>query len=384
MGRNIGHEAGRGQRRAGGTACGDARLPAAGDSRTFEDAGSTTRVTFLSTPRDDGFAAPPEWAPQARCWMAWPCREPEPGAVGLEEQRRACAALAQAIARFEPVAVVARPDLVATASLQCGPGIAVRPMAQDDARIRDVGPSFLMSGDALAGVAWRFNGWGERRAEHGQDAQLARRLLEHLGARRYEGGLVLEGGAVAVDGEGTCLALASVVLDPRRNPGLTREEAERALQAMLGVERVVWVPHGLPEDEAGGQLASVARFVRPGAVLVLATDDRADGRFAPLAENQEALRTATDARGRSLEVFPVPQPRPQKRRDGARLAASHLEFCVVNGAVLVPVFGDPGDQAACRTLAPLWPGREIVQVDALDLAEAGLGVHAVTLPQPAP
>ncbi|MEK0085919.1 agmatine deiminase family protein [Benzoatithermus flavus] len=335
----------------------------------------------MSTPRDDGFAATPEWAPHARCWMAWPCRAA--AGVGLEGLRRIYAEVAQAIVRFEPVTVIARPELVATASLQCGPGITVRPMPQDDGRIRDVGPSFLTDGrGALAGVAWKFNGWGELHPDHGQDAQLARRLLEHVGARCYDGPIVLEGGAVAVDGEGTCLAGAAVVLDPRRNPGLTREEAERALQQMLGVERVIWIPHGLADAEAGGQLASVVRFARPGTVLALATDDRSDANFDRLAENLDVLRAATDARSRQLEVITLAQPRPQKGRDGRRLVASHLDCCLVNGAVIVPGFGDATDGAACRMLAQVWPEREIVQIDALELAEAGIGLHAVTLPQP--
>lgn len=315
--------------------------------------------------------------------MAWPSREPAAGGGDLEGLRRAFAELAQAIAGYEPVTVVAPPDLVATASLQCGPGITVRPMALADSRIRDIGPTFLTGREgALAGVAWRFNGWGERDPDHGESAQLARRLLEHLGARCYEGEIVLEGGAVATDGAGTCLALAPVLLDPRRNPGLGREEAEEALRRMLGVAQVIWVPHRLPGHEAGGPLASVARFVRPGAVLALTTDDRADPAWAALAENLDALRAASDARGQPLEVATLPLPKTRKGPGGGRLLASHLDCCLTNGAVIVPRFGDGTDNAACRALAQAWPDREIAQIDALELAEAGLGPYAVTLPQP--
>jgi agmatine deiminase len=338
----------------------------------------------LSTPRDDGFAALPEWAPHARCWLAWPCREAAWGGAGLEGARRAFAEVAQAIFRFEPVTMIARPELVATASLACGPGITVRPMAHDDSRVRDVGPSFLAdAGGQLAGIAWRFNGWGELYADHGQDAQLARRLLEHVGARCYDGGIVLEGGAIAVDGEGTCLAAAALVLDPRRNPGLTQGEAETVLQERLGVERVIWVPHVLGEGAAAGQLAGVARLARPGVVLALATDDRADSHAALLDANLEALRAATDARGRRLEVITVPQPKPKKRHDVGRLALSHLDCYLANGAVIVPGFGDATDKAACRLFAQVWPEREIVQVDALEIVPGGAGLHGITLPQPA-
>jgi agmatine deiminase len=340
----------------------------------------------LTTPREDGLAMPPDWAPHARCWMAWPCREASWGGQ-LEEARRAFAEVAQAIARFEPVTMIARPDLVATASLYCGPGVTILPMAHDDSWTRDTGPSFLLGagGAGLAGVAWRFNGWGELHSDHGQDEQMARRILEHVGARTYEagGGVVLEGGSIQVDGEGTCLASSATVLDPRRNPGLGRAEAEDVLKAQLGVERVLWLPHGLVGDETGGQVDKVACFARPGAVLALATDDRADANHTGLAENLDVLRAARDARGRALEVLTLPPPKARKRRDGSLLALSHLSCYLANGALVLPRFGDPVDQGACKLLAQVWPGRELVEIDALEIVEGGGGIRGITLPQPA-
>lgn len=336
----------------------------------------------MSTPRDDGFAPPPDWAPHARCWMAWPCGEAAWGGK-LEPARRACAELAQTIARFEPVTMIARPDLVAAASLLCGPGITVLPIGHDDGWIRDTGPSFLLGGDGLGGVTWRFNGWGERRPEHGQDARLGARIVEHVGARRYEGGIVLEGSSWQGDGEGTLLVATSAVLDPRRNPGLGRDEAEAILRAQLAAEKVIWLPHGLVDDEAGGQLDQVVLMVKPGTVVALATDDRADANHRRLAENLDVLRAATDARGRTLEVQTLPQPKARKRHDGRRLTLSHLSCYLANKAVLVPQFGDAIDSTARKLLAQLFPGRETVEVDALDIVEGGGGVRALTLPQPA-
>jgi agmatine deiminase len=337
----------------------------------------------LSTPRDDGFSMPPDWAPHARCWMAWPCRE-APWGGGLDEARRAYAEVAQAIARFEPVTMIARPELVAMASLYCGPGITVRPTPHDDSWTRDTGPSFL-TGHAgrLAGVAWEFNGWGEAHQDYGQDARMARLILEHVGAPCYPGGIVLEGGSIQVDGEGTCLASAPTVLDPRRNPGLTREAAEAQLARQLGAETVIWLPAGLVDDETGGQVDNVACFARPGAVVALATEDKADGDFTGLAENLDVLRAATDARGRRLEVLTMPRARARARRDGRRLPLSHVSFYVANGAVVLPRFEDPADGAALRVAAAAWPGREIVQVGALEIVEGGGGVHGIALGQPA-
>ena len=171
---------------------------------------------------------PPDWAPHTRCWMAWPCRE-APWGGGLDEARRAYAEVAQAIARFEPVTMIARPELVAMASLYCGPGItdaAAAARRRLGARRRPQLPA-RRGGPARRASTWGFNGWGELHPDYAQDARLGARILEHVGARRYAGDLVLEGGAIQVDGEGTCLAGIGPVLDPKRNPGLGREPRPR-------------------------------------------------------------------------------------------------------------------------------------------------------------
>lgn len=338
----------------------------------------------MTIPQDAGFTMRPDWAPHARCWMAWPCRAASWDGE-LEEVRRSFGEVAQAIARFEPVTMIARPELVAMASLYCGPGITVLPLAHDDSWTRDTGPTFVGNdGGEVAGVVWRFNGWGELHPDHSQDAQMARRILDHVGLRQFEGGLVLEGGSVLVDGEGTCLASLPLLLDPRRNPGLSPEEAEAVLRARLGVERVCWLPNGLAEDETGGQADNVVAFARPGTVLALTVEDRGDANYSALAENLDMLRQTTDARGRRLEVVTLPQPRERKRRDGRRLPLSHLSCYLANGAVILPRFDDPADEAARRAAAQLWPEREIVEIDALAIVEGGGGLRAITLPQPAP
>ena len=338
----------------------------------------------LSKLRNDGFAMPPDWAPHARCWMAWPCRAESWGG-GLDAARQAFAEVAQAIAVSEPVTMIARPDLVASASLYCGPGITVLPLDHDDSWSRDVGPSFLLgpAGAGLGGVAWQFNGWGGLHAEHERDQRLAGRLLDHVGARRFEGGMVLEGGAFQVDGDGTLFAGASTILDARRNPGLKREAAEAILLDRLGAEKVIWLPHGLVEDEAGGHLENVLLVAAPGRVLALSTDDGSDANHGRLAENLEILRAATDARGRRLEVIPVPQPRARKRHDGTRLTLSHLSCYLTAENLIMPGFGDATDAASGRLLAQAFPGRGLVEIDALDIVEGGGGIRSITLPQPA-
>ncbi len=339
----------------------------------------------MTTPREDGFAMPAEWAPHSRCWMAWPCRSDLWG-DRLPAVRKVFAEVAQAIAEFEPVTMLARPELIAEASLHVGgQGISVLPMAYDDSWTRDTAPTFVVDRDGgrLAGVDWRFNGWGERSPAWQQDAATARLVLERLGAPRYEAPIVLEGGAIHVDGEGTCLACEASVLDPRRNPGLGRDEAEAVLRDYLGVETVIWLQQGLIDDPTGGHIDNLACFVRPGVVLALTSRDPNDDNHPILEANLARLRAAQDARGRTLEVLEVPQPAKRTRDDGRRLTLSYVNLYLANGAVVVPMFNDAMDDRAHATVAAAFPDREVVQIDASDIVYGGGGLHCITQQQPA-
>lgn len=338
----------------------------------------------MTTPRDDGFRMPADWARHTRCWMAWPCREALWG-DGLDAARRDVAEVAQAIARFEPVTMIVRPDLTAGVSLYIGQGVSVLPMPQDDSWARDTGPAFLVDGKGgLAAVTWRFNGWGEVYPDHAQDEKMAARIVERVGCTAYPSRLVLEGGALHVDGEGTALACLTSVLDPKRNPGVSREEVEAELALRVGVDKVIWLPQGLVEDEARGHVDQLACFLRPGVVLALASDDAKDANHPILEANLEILRAASDAQGRRLEVVTVPQPKARARRDGRRQTLSYVNFYLANGGVVMPGYADPADAAAYRVLAQAFPDREVVQVDVSDLAEGGGGIHSIALGQPAP
>lgn len=336
----------------------------------------------MSLPRQDGYSMPPAWAPHARCWMAWPCREALWG-DRMDAARGAYAEAAQAISRFEPVTVVANPADVAEVSLRCGTGVGSLPLEIDDSWLRDTGPTFLVDGrGGVAGVDWRFNAWGDPSLAHDKDAAVARALLEHLGLPRYEAPIVLEGGAVEVDGDGTALATEAVLLDPRRNPEAGRGAMERHLRDYLGVETVIWLGAGLEDDDTGGHVDNVACFAAPGVVLALVSRDSADGNHAALADNLERLRRARDARGRALEVVEVVQPKRAERPDGRRLARSYVNLYVANGGVLVPSFEDPRDDDACEAVERCFPGREVVTVPADDIVYGGGGLHCITQPQP--
>jgi agmatine deiminase len=314
--------------------------------------------------------------------MAWPCHLPTWG-EGIEAARRAYAETARAIAEFEPVTMVARPEHVAVASLQCGGGIEVMALEIDDSWLRDNGPTFVIDGaDGVAGVDWRFNAWGNLYQDHRRDAAAAEHLLDHLGMRRYEAPLVLEGGSIHVDGEGTVLTSEQCLLNPNRNPGLDRQQIEERLAHHLGVRKVVWLGEGLQDDETDGHVDNLACFARPGVVLALSSDDESEGNHRALSDNLARLRAATDARGRAFEVIEVPQPSRRDKSNGARIALSYVNFYLSNGGVVLPAFDDANDARAFDIIAKAFPDRRAVQVPASDITLGGGGIHCITQQQP--
>ena len=326
---------------------------------------------------------PPEWAPHAGCWMAWPCR-PE-NWDDIERARATFVEVARAIARFEPVTMTANAQDAGAArgALAGVAGADVVIVPSDDSWARDTAPTFVTDGrGGLAGVDWRFNAYGGIYEEYGRTRNMARRILDLLGARRFAAPLVLEGGAVHVDGEGTVLTTAEVVLDPRRNPGLKQDEAERLLCAYLGAEKVLWLTSALDHDNTGGHVDNLACFVAPGVVAALGCAD---------SRRPAARGHARESRA-PARVPPTPAAAPSRswrcrcrrgpEHGGRRLSPSYVNFYVANGGVVMPAFGDTADDAARDVLARLFPRRTVVQVPTLELAKADGNIHCVTQQQP--
>lgn len=339
----------------------------------------------MARPADEGFFMPAEWAPHSRCWMAWPVRA-ELWGDHIEAARDAYAEVATAIARFEPVTMVAKPKNVAEVSLRAGsvPGVSVFSLPHDDSWMRDMGPTFVVDGSGrVAGVDWQWNAWGNKYPDHERDADVARAILEHLQMRRFEAPFVLEGGAIHTDGEGTLLTTESVLLNPNRSPGITKPEMEELLAAYLGIRKVIWLGQGLVDDDTDGHVDNLACFVRPGVVVALSSSDPADANYPILADNLNRLRNATDAQGRQLEVIEIEQPRARYLPDGRRMGLSYINFYIANGGVIIPAFEDPQDARAYDTINKLFPDREVVQVPALEILHGGGGIHCITQQQPA-
>ncbi len=332
----------------------------------------------MTTPRAAGFRMPPEWDPHARTWMAWPCAD---YFDDLDRARHAWAEVANTIARHEPVTVVANPEHVEAAGSMLEPGVEVVGASLDDAWLRDTGPTFLLDGDgALGAVDWVFNGWGAQRwATWERDAAVAETIIDRSRARRFPSSLVNEGGGIHVDGEGTVICTETVQLDPDRNPGASKAVVEAELAEMVGADRTIWLPRGLAADydEMGtrGHVDLLAAFVRPGVVVAHHQPDPTSPDHDVAEENAAILAAA------GLEV--VRLTAPPVTTSGPPNDWSYVNFYVGNGFVLVGTFGDEAhDDAACQTLATLFPGRTIERLDARPMFECGGGIHCITQQQP--
>jgi agmatine deiminase len=343
-------------------------------------------VTTTSTSRLSGLRMPPEWAPHERTLIAWPAREATWRGTTIEQARAEHAQVVAAVAAFEPVTLVADPAHVEDARRRVpSENVEVVALPIDDSWLRDNGPIIVTGPDGdnggyRAGIDFQFNAWGEAFTPYDRDAAVARRLLEHLGIERFASPIVLEGGAIAVDGEGTLVTTEQCLLNPNRNPLLLREDIERELQLQLGVERVVWLGQGLVEDyDTDGHVDNVLAFLAPGRALLQTVADEDDPNFANAQENRRRLQQA------GIEVVPFELLPRTERADGEPVAIPYANFYLCNGAAIVPLaqLDEDMDAEALTRLRALLPGREVVGVPGRALALGGGGVHCITQQVPA-
>jgi agmatine deiminase len=355
--------------------------------------------TLSNTPIQDGYRMPAEFEAHRGCWMLWPERG-DTWRQGAGPARKSFTWVAEAIAAFEPVTVGVSFRQYEHARAVLPEIVRVVEISSDDAWMRDVGPTFVVDDHGgLRGVDWRFNAWGGLNGglyfPWDKDIQIARKVIEMEHADCYRAPLVMEGGSIHVDGQGTLLTTAQCLLHPNRNPHLTKEQIENYLKTYLNVETVIWLNQGVHLDETDGHVDNLCCFVRPGEVLLTWTDDPGDPQYRISSEAYEVLSTRKDAHGRSLNVHKIHQPNPmtlspeesqgvdfsasaKARRPGDRLAASYVNFYIANGGVVMPLFDDPHDQAAMRTLANLFPDRRIVGVRSREILLGGGNIHCIT------
>ena len=330
---------------------------------------------------------PAEWEPHAATWVAWPHAETTwPGC--LAEAEREFEALVRELAASERVELVAQSESHAAAlaarlgGLASSGAVRLHVIPTDDVWMRDIAPTFVRDGGALLALDWSFNAWGGKYAPWDRDDAVAARVASLCGVACERPGLVCEGGALEVDGEGTLLVTEPTLLDAKRNPGISRSDVEKRLGELLGVRQVIWLGPGIEGDDTDGHVDDLARFVAPGHVVCASEPDPADPNHAPLEDCARRLRAARDARGRRLEVIELPMP-PPVRAGPDRLPASYANFYVANRAVLVPVFGAVSDGPVLETLGRGRAGRRVVGIPSCALVR-GLGaVHCLTQQQPA-
>lgn len=351
----------------------------------------------MTAPKLSNYRWPAEWESHAATWLSWPIRPATwPGI--FERIPTAYAKFVAAIAQFEPVNVLANGRVKESARAlidEACEGSAARFEVQlldievNDTWCRDYGPIFLNAKpaaiDATPQIAidWDYNSWGGKYPPWDSDAAVAATICATLDVPSVKPGLILEGGAIDGNGDGMILTTENCLLNPNRNPDLTRQQMESVLRTHLGAKTIVWLPgHGIIGDDTDGHIDQVSRFVDIDAVVVAAPFDADSPEANDLRANRIALSSAWDRYGNALRVVDLPLPAP-KFQDGHRLPASYCNFYIVNDGVIVPTFGDPADDYACQTLQDLFPSRKVLGVDASELIW-GLGAfHCMTQQQPA-
>ena len=354
-----------------------------------------------NTPREDDFYMPGEFEPHHGCIMIWPTR-PGSWIYGGMAAKKVFAEIAGIIAESEKVYMITSHEFFHEARTALDERIEVVEIESDDAWARDVAPTFVKNKDGIVrGINWSFNAWGGDYdglyKSWDKDNRLAKKFLEYIGCDCYDAEpFVLEGGSIHSDGDGTMLVTESCLLSPGRNPNLTKEQIEEKLKQYCNVEKVIWLPCGIYQDETNEHVDNVCAFVRPGEVVLAWTDKKEDPQYDMSLRCLEVLEHEKDARGRSFKVHKlfIPdkpvciteeelagftfEPGEDERSAGERLAASYVNFYIANDAIVLPQFGDVNDEKAVKVLEDAFPGRKIVPVYARDIIVGGGNIHCIT------
>jgi agmatine deiminase len=344
-------------------------------------------------PRDLGFRMPAEWEPHAATWLAWP-RNPRDWPGKFAAIPWVYGDIVRHLHRRERVRLVVEDAPHERRARRVLEKIGVD-FAQldffrfptDRSWLRDSGPLFVTNQKEVAATCWRFNAWakyGNWRKDVKIPCRIARAAKVRIWEPRLNGRpIVLEGGSIDVNGQGTMLTTEECLLsdEQQRNPGLTREQLEQLFAGYLGVRKVLWLGKGIAGDDTHGHVDDLARFAGPRTVVTVVESDRNDENYTPLQENLRRLKSMTGQDGRPLEIVELPMPRPLYFQN-QRLPASYANFYIANGLVLVPTFHDPNDRLALNTLAKVFPDREIIGIHSVDYVWGFGTLHCSTQQEP--
>ncbi|MGB8450748.1 MAG: agmatine deiminase family protein [Anaerocolumna sp.] len=336
--------------------------------------------------KGNDFFMPGEWEKHERTLIEWPVKESLVWPDNYKEVCEGYAAVVKAISEFETVTlIVNKKDMNEVMNL-CGSFAEILEISHNDAWCRDNGPTFIKNNkEELQGVSWRFNAWGEKYKPYDLDNEVASKVLSHYKVPVIDVPIVLEGGSIHADGEGTLLTTKQCLLNPNRNPKLSMEQIEEEVKRNLNINKIIWLNYGLFGDETDGHVDNIACFAGPGLVLIQTCHDKTDPNYEITMENLDILKKATDAKERKLEIIEIPQP-PVRFYNKERLTLSYLNFYFVNHGIILPVFGgdaEKTDQMAEEILQKVFPDRKIVKVDGMPLIKEGGNVHCITQQMPA-
>lgn len=331
---------------------------------------------------------PAEWEAQDGVLLAWPHADSD-WQDCLDQVEPVFCNIVSQISRFERVVLVAPEPEAVRAQLRAAGAvlerISIYPIPANDTWARDFGPITLEEDGALRLLDFGFNGWGLKFASN-HDNQITARLHQAgaFGATpRDIIGLILEGGAIESDGQGTLLTTAECLLNPNRNPHLGRADIEARLKQLFGLERILWLEHGyLAGDDTDSHVDTLARLCPDHSILYVRCDDPADEHYPALAAMEAELRAFRTASGAPYRLLPLPWPQATFDQEGQRLPATYANYLVLNGAVLVPTYRDPADAAALAVIGQAFPDRDIIGIDCLPLILQHGSLHCVTMQLP--
>jgi agmatine deiminase len=348
-----------------------------------------------ATPAELGFFMPAEWQRHAATWLTWP-KDPLTWPDRVPQVEEIYLEMMAALTPNETVNLLVDNEATEEAvrsrcKFEGRENIRFHRLETVDSWIRDYGPNFIVNAQGeLAYNHWIFNAWGNKYEELKRDTSIPARLERVLNVPRFEPGIVLEGGAIEVNGAGCVLTTEQCLLNANRNPQLSRKQIEQYLKDYLGIRKVLWLKEGIAGDDTDGHIDDIARFVSPNRIVCAVEDDPGDANYELLLENMKRLKEMTDAEGKNFEVVPLPMPgfvggtREPGERNLERLPASYANFYIANSVVLVPIFGSENDQLALDIIQNLFPDRRAVGINCEPLVWGMGTIHCVTQQQPEP
>ena len=342
------------------------------------------------TPKDKNYIMPAEWEQHKCCWMQWPHDNPEFNSYAevptwshfdIEKGRIAWSNVANAISNFEQVKMIVHPNNIVHSSKLLNEKVEILSFVNDDAWARDSGAIFLLNKEKkLGGVDWEFNGWGKF-SPYDSDNKIAKFMIEEAKATYFKNDMILEGGSIHTDGEGTLLTTEQCLLNKNRNPELSKEQIEKNLKDYLGVNKIIWLKNGTDEG-TDGHVDNIACFVAPGKILALSCLDKHDSFYDQINENLEILKTSVDSRGRTLEIIEL-EMSYKRLIPNDNEPSSYINFYIANKGVVMPSFDDEkADKNAKKIIQETFPDRKIIVINGIDISMGGGNVHCITQQQP--